>query len=187
MAKTVVSSAGGHIDIIYCEDFQINADISILIGKIDEISIYSSPLDENEILALFNEYGNDPPNKPILLGQTVGRVGESYVYNAVTTDPDGDQLEYWYDWDDGQTSGWLGMYNSGENCEKSHRWDVEGDYNLKVKARDTYGTESEWSNPLSVSMPRNKPYSDRPFLRFLQNFLENPSILYQLLQRVLIL
>jgi len=180
--KPVVSSAGGHSDLIYCDDFQINDANSVFNGKIDEISIYNYPLDENEILALYNEYANDPPNKPILLGQTLGRVGESYVYNAVTTDPDGDQLEYWYDWDDGQTSGWLGMYNSGENCEKSHRWDVEGSYNLKVKARDVYGVESEWSNTLSVSMPRNRVINNPLFTKFMDGFIERFPLFARLLK-----
>jgi hypothetical protein len=37
-----------------------------------------------------------------------------------------------------------------------HNWTERGIYNIKVKARDMYGAESEWSEPLVVSMPKNK-------------------------------
>ncbi len=62
----------------------------------------------------------------------------------------------------------------------------KGTYQIKVKARDIPSfEESEWSEPLPVSMPKNKPYTDRPFLQFLQNFLQNHPLIYQLLQRFL--
>ena len=74
------------------------------------------------------------------------------------------------------------MYNSGENCEKSHRWDVEGSYNLKVKARDTYGVESEWSNTLSVSMPRNRVINNPLFTRFIDGFMDRFPLFARLLR-----
>jgi hypothetical protein len=147
--------------------------------SLDDDGAYSN---SDSVTVNVNNGDNSPPNKPILSGETLGRVGQSYVYNAVTTDPDGDKVEYWFDWDDGQTSGWLGLYNSGDVCEKSHIWDVEGSYSLKVKARDIYGAESDWSDPLSVSMPKNKPFTDRPFLNFLKNILERFPLFARLLR-----
>ena len=44
----------------------------------------------------------------------------------------------------------------------------EGDYEIRVKAKDTYGEESEWSDPLTISMP----YSFNTF-RFLIEHLIN--------------
>ncbi|MCD6108537.1 MAG: hypothetical protein J7J89_03585, partial [Thermoplasmata archaeon] len=57
------------------------------------------------------------------------------------------------DWGDGTNSGWLGPYNSGETVEASHSWSEKGEYSIKVKAKDINGLESEWSDPLVISMP----------------------------------
>ena len=34
-----------------------------------------------------------------------------------------------------------------------------GDFEIKVKAKDNNDYESEWSDPLPVSMPKNKPFN----------------------------
>ena len=52
--------------------------------------------------------------------------------------------------------------------------------NITVKARDTRGLESEWSEPLVVKMPRDKSINNL-FLRFLEKY----PFLYQLLQLML--
>jgi len=52
----------------------------------------------------------------------------------------------------------------------------------KVKAKDGYGAESEWSDPLPISMPKNKLSSiDSLFLRLLERFLEHFPLLGRLL------
>ena len=58
---------------------------------------------------------------------------------------------------------------------------VDGlDHLIQVKAKDVYGAESEWSDPLPVSMPKNKAINT-PFL----NFLENHPNLFPLLRQLL--
>ncbi len=84
-----------------------------------------------------------------------------------TTDPNGDQIYYLFDWGDGSNSEWIGPFDSGEQCEASHVWETKGDYEIKVKARDVHGLESEWSDSLPISMPKNKIIN--PFERFLEN------------------
>ena len=94
------------------------------------------------------------PNPPD--GPANGNIDEEYTYSTLTTDPQEDQIFYLFDWDDGTDSGWLGPYNSGEEAEASHTWSKRGSYSIKAKAKDTEGYESEWSDPLAVSMPRNR-------------------------------
>jgi hypothetical protein len=110
---------------------------------------------------------NDPPNKPTITGPTSGKTGNSYTYSSSTTDPDGDQIYYLFDWDDDSNSGWKGPYNSGQTASVSHVWIVKGTYQIKVKAKDINGAEGVWSDPLPISMPRNKAINT-PFLRFLE-------------------
>ena len=109
-----------------------------------------------------------PPEKPgIPDGNSSGGVNVEYTYTASTTDPDGDKLYYLFDWGDGEFSEWIGPHNSGETAEASYTWTEKGDYEIKVKAKDDHGVQSEWSDPLSVSMPKNKAINT-PFLQFLE-------------------
>jgi len=104
-------------------------------------------------------YTNSPPEKPSRpTGPTSGRPGISYTYSSSTTDSNGEPIFYKFDWDDGTESGWLGPYNSGQGITTSHIWDSTGNYAVKVKAKDIYGGESFWSDPLTISMPKNKAF-----------------------------
>jgi hypothetical protein len=99
---------------------------------------------------------NQPPNpvdKPT--GDTSGKFGVEYSFMSSTTDPDGDQVFYLWDWGDGNNSGWLGPYDSGAICEAKHIWTgkVKTHYNIKAKAKDISGAESDWSDPLPITMP----------------------------------
>ena len=97
------------------------------------------------------------PNKPKKpSGPTSGSSGTSYSYSTSTTDPEGDDVYYWFDWGDGKNSGWKGPYSSGQEITLSHTWSRSGTFKVKVKAKDTNDIESDWSDPLSVSMPRNR-------------------------------
>ncbi len=89
----------------------------------------------------------------INLRDTSGKIGVSYPYESSTSDIDGDQIYYLFDWDDGNTSGWLGPFNSGTSKVANHTWATKGNYNIKVKAKDTFGAESPWSDPLPITMP----------------------------------
>lgn len=105
---------------------------------------------------------NNAPDKPARpTGETEGKIDEEYTFSTSASDPEGDQVYYKWDWGD-ETSGWIGPYNSGELCESSHIWDDEGSYDIKVKAKDQYGDESPWSDPLSVSMPKKKSFNNIP-------------------------
>jgi PKD domain len=126
---------------------------------------------------------NNPPNKPITpTGPNSGKTGNSYSYSSLAIDPDGDQVYLMFDWSDGNNSGWKGPYSSGQNVTASHIWPADGSYTVTVKAKDTKGDESVWSDPLPITMP----YSyNNPTLRFLellsQRFRNVFSILRQLM------
>lgn len=108
----------------------------------------------------------DTPTKPT--GPTSGGTGVEHTYNATATDSDGDQIYYKFYWGDGTFSNWVGPYPSGTEGGASHTWTKQGNYKIKVKAKDEHDVQSEWSDPLSVSMPRNRAVNN-PFLTFLQN------------------
>jgi hypothetical protein len=119
---------------------------------------------------------NAPPHKPDQpSGQASGKIKQEYTYTTSTTDPNGDQVQYLWFLSDGYYSGWLGPYNSGDTCTLTHAWSEEGSYQIKVKARDDHGYESDWSDPLEVSMP--KIHTNYPLIQLLQRLLERFSFL----------
>jgi hypothetical protein len=106
----------------------------------------------------FKTYGlpaeNNPPNQPSTpVGETNGKINVEYTYSSDSTDPDGNQVYYLWDWGDGNTSGWLGPYDSGFTLITSHTWTDKGSYTIKIKAKDTSDAESPWSEPLPITMP----------------------------------
>lgn len=108
-------------------------------------------------------------------GPTSGRIREEHEYTAVTTDPENDDIYYFFEWSEDDTSGWLGPYESGEPCTGSFTWEKRGEYQIRVKARDEHGSVSGWSEYLPVSMPK---YSQYPLF---YEFLSNHPILHTLL------
>ena len=129
---------------------------------------YQEPLDEIDILTLeeFHLFGDpslqiaegsqapEKPSRPN--GPAKGNPGKSYTYSSSSTDPEQDNIFYKFDWGDGTDSGWLGPYNSGVTVEASHSWEEKGNYNVRVIAKDENNKYSQWSDSLTVSMPKNK-------------------------------
>lgn len=102
---------------------------------------------------------NSPPITPDRpSGPVKGKINEFYRYESSTTDPEGDQIYYMWDWADGTTLTWIGPYASGQTVEASHSWVNKETYGVKVKAKDASGAESSWSDPLPITMP----YSYKP-------------------------
>ena len=100
---------------------------------------------------------SDPPVKPDApKGPASGIANKEYTYIASTTDPNDDKLYYMFSWGDGSFSGWVGPFPSENNATTSHKWDEKGKYEIIVKAKDEHGMQSGWSDPLAISMPKNK-------------------------------
>jgi hypothetical protein len=103
------------------------------------------------------DYGpNRAPTTPSTpSGSTSGTSGVSYSYTTYSNDPDGDKIKYTFDWADGTTYE-TGLLNSGATASASHSWTVPAGsttkYNIKVKATDSRGLSTDWSNQLSVSI-----------------------------------
>jgi hypothetical protein len=87
---------------------------------------------------------NNPPTTPDVKGVTVGRTGKEYTFTCTAVDPDNHELFYYFDWGDGNSTGWIGPFNSYENAEACHIWMMKGDYEIRVKARDSHDGESTW-------------------------------------------
>jgi len=99
-----------------------------------------------------SQYPPLPPSQPS--GATTGYSNQNYHYISTATDPDNDQLYYWFDWDDGTNSGWVGPYPSGGTVSSSKTWTTPGTYNIRAKVKDEYGNENDWSSSLTVTITK---------------------------------
>jgi len=114
----------------------------------------------------FTTRQNSPPNIPDQpSGPSSGYISTSYTYSTSTTDPDGDNLYYLFDWGDGSYTNWMGPYSSGTIISASHSWDEPGTYYVKAKAKDINGAESNWSVSrivIILNHPPNIPSNPSP-------------------------
>jgi outer membrane protein assembly factor BamB len=104
---------------------------------------------EGPVWEFTTEEPNNPPNKPIIFEEN----GSLYV---IVIDPDGDDIFIYIDWGDGTQEGWIGPYPSGEIIGISHEW-PQGSYYMRIRAKDIYGAESEWSDPYEIVIENTAP------------------------------
>ena len=97
---------------------------------------------------------NHPPNKPQKpTGPTARVTGQQGTYWANTTDPDGDKIQYLFDWNASGShtySAWTSLVNSGTKLSKNHTWTAPGTYVIKAQSRDEHGAVSVWSTGLTI-------------------------------------
>ncbi len=119
------------------------------------------------LIVKYTSFENQRPNKPSTpSGPSRGKPETEYTFTTSTTDPDGDDLFYKWDWGDGNFSGWL------ETSEASYTWSYEDNFEICVMAKDSDGGESDWSDPFEFSTPRNK-VKIISFFEMLQNLLNS--------------
>jgi len=97
-------------------------------------------------------YSNDDfPYTPILYtGKIQGVNSTVYTYSALTTDPYDYQVCYRFDYGNGTFSEWTPYVPSGTSSYLSFAWGTPGVYLLRTQAKNLYGLESGWSDPVQV-------------------------------------
>jgi len=114
-----------------------------------------------------------PPEKPTKpTGPSKGKPDVEYTFTVSTTDPNNENIYYWFDWGDETTSHWIDPVKSGEQCSCSHTWDEKSMMNIRVKAKNEKGSISVWSDPLTMQLRKNKD-SDSYFVDTMKEF-DNP-------------
>jgi hypothetical protein len=94
---------------------------------------------------------NSPPDVPVKpVGPTLIEAGITYSYNSSVVDPDSDSVRLRFDWGDGTLSPWSDLVDSGVTISMSHAWTNVSNYVVRVIAQDTNGSNSSWSETLTV-------------------------------------
>ena len=128
---------------------------------------------------------NQVPERPAITGEHIGFGGKEYDFTFISTDPDGHDILYKVDWDDGKNTGWLGPYSSGESITLNHSWNRKGEYMIKAWAKDVMGDESG-QGMFKINILTNKAktapvYKNMVFFRILENLISHFPIIYNLL------
>jgi C1A family cysteine protease len=148
-----------------------------------EYTIIFTVTDDNggsfyDIKTAYIKETNQPPDKPILEGLTQIKKGESGNYTLGFSDPDGDILYVYVDNFGIESGVWWGPYNDITGFGLS-TFDVEeGDYSIKAKVKDAYGSESDWA-VLEVTVAKSRSTSD--FNPWISRLIERFPILEFLL------
>jgi hypothetical protein len=128
------------------------------------------------------EKTNNEPNRPFT-DSIIGLIlsGKPYEFNISSTDPDGDDIFYYVDWADGTYESWFGPYPEGEIVVVNHTWPAKTMlYQVKIKAKDIYGAESEWGTFFVFVIGIKSTGSSR-FARVLSAFLHRFTIFERIL------
>lgn len=146
----------------FSEDDNTTYDVSL--RAIDEDSAIS---DEFSSTVRINQL----PNQPVLqCNPTFSYKQQDITFTAIATDPDEDMLDFYFEYGDGNNSGW-----TDQNIVP-HAYETSGTFSAQVKTSDIWGEESEWSLPPVEITIENRP-PDTP-----QNLSYNPNPLYKNIQ-----
>ena len=159
------------------EPIQVNDVDGTVVNEENSADIHSAGIvwmdnREDNIDIYFATAGNAPATPSTPDGSASIRTNAKQTYTTSTTDPNNDQIYYLFSWGDGTDSGWVGPFDSGATGSADHRWSSEGNYEIKVKAKDTNDLESGWSDPLPISVPRSRSLIN----------LNLPSLIYKILE-----
>jgi len=140
-------SNGGYSNLWYSKDVGYLVDIQEKINNWNGVdATLSMPL----ISTNFNP-SNSPPGIPLKpSGESNGFLEESYTYTTKSIDAEEDPIYYKFSWGDGQDSGWVGPFSSGTEAYAQHLWTNEGDYQVKVKAKDRSNHQTDWTAPVTI-------------------------------------
>jgi fimbrial isopeptide formation D2 family protein len=118
---------------------------------LDVFSCTGAPLGSYYDEVCITTIENHAPCPPIIRDDAEGKVGEELTFFVKTGDPDGDDVYYYINWGDERYE-WIGPYTSGDEIEVTHTWDIEGEYTVKAKAKDTWDEEGDWGNEITVTI-----------------------------------
>ena len=151
-------------------------DVSIF-----SVDRYSGPSGDG-IDFIFGDISNEAPGMPYdpdpSNSATNVDINADLSWSCV--DPNGDDVEYYIRWGDGQVEIWDGPHSSGVDVNIAHTYTRKDTFTIEAKARDTSGEESDWGT-LTVTMPRNRASTNTFYLRILERFPNTFPLLRNLL------
>jgi hypothetical protein len=145
-----------------------------------EQTLFAEDTNWDEFLKTFLDLtDNTAPEIPNIDGPNNGKPGKEIEYKLSADDPQGDNVCFYVNWDDG-TGEWTNLDSPGEEIKVVHTWELEGTYDIRLKSIDQYCVDSDWAE-LTVTIQKNKAFNFN--FNLLQRFLEQ----FPILQKILLL
>jgi outer membrane protein assembly factor BamB len=94
--------------------------------------------------------GGQKPDTPTVTGPLVMIPAVSDTFSTVTTDPNGDNIRYRFDWGNGTITDWSEALASGITYKTTFAYTNKGQYFVKSQAKDQTGKSSAWSESHKV-------------------------------------
>jgi hypothetical protein len=101
--------------------------------------------------------GPVPPAVPVVSGPGSGQPQDTLRFLCVSTDRNGGNLCYLFDWGDSTPEHWSAEIAAGDTLSRFHLYYGTGVRQVTVKCRDEGGLESDWSAPASVELAFRGP------------------------------
>jgi len=126
---------------------------AVKVRAVDEhgvCSAWSDPLDVTI---------NTPPRAPAApTGPARTEAGKRAEFTASANDTDSGMVKYVFYWDDStpNVTEETGFFPSGTPAKLAHTWKRAGTYQVRVRAVDSQGGQSDWSAPLEVVVKAKK-------------------------------
>jgi peroxiredoxin len=79
------------------------------------------------------------------------------TFRTAAEDPNGDWVRVHFDWGDGSISDWTDWMTCESLISQEHAWHDSGTYEVRARARDIHGAESEWSSPAVIHVDNKAP------------------------------
>lgn len=133
---------------------------------VDALNEVKEENEDNNNFTFIASVPNDAPNKPVKPTYYI-QPELKFRFDTVATDDDSDEIQYGWDFDnDNVVDHWSKLYKSGEvHSVCNVEIDISQIKYVKVKARDAWGDEGEWSDPIGNKI-RISQVSLRLFERF---------------------
>ncbi len=93
--------------------------------------------------------GGKKPSSPVLTIPDAVIPNIPDTFTAVSTDPDGDNIKYQFEWDTNVLSNWSEFLSSGTMYKTTYAYPNRGKYLLKCQVKDEKG-KTQWSDPITV-------------------------------------
>lgn len=134
---------------------------------------------------------NRAPYAPVLIGDAGDWEKECYMYSFYAEDPDGDEIFFDISWQiigdsnimmfspDEPETPWLGPYESGKILEQTHNCYKTGNYELTIRAKDTYDNIGP-ATTITVTYKESKLIQLLTF----SNLIQNHPTLFNILAKI---
>lgn len=139
---------------------------------------------------LFVIYNTGAPANPPRIpdtpsGETSIKKGTEASYTSQSTDLDSQAIYYLWDWGDNSSSDWRGPFTSGQMVSAKHIWNQAGTCQIRVKVKDDTGLVSDWSDPLSVGITKDKPTLKTVCIQLFEKIINRFIFLSPVIQLIL--